>query len=85
MSHHFYGNGSSHSGFAGDREKLNAANTIDGAWILQGGKEFRMAVIVLAAVNLAAAIAMIGNILFDAWTARKWDFETKMQYVLALR
>ena len=79
MSRHFDGNGTGHGGRFRDRENFNAADTINGAWILQGGKGFKTAVIILAAINMAAAIAMIGNILYDAWTMRKWDFETKMQ------
>ena len=79
MGHYFDSNGTDHGGRFLDQENFNAANTINGAWILQGGRQFRTAIIVIAAINLAAAILMIGNILFDAWTMRKWDFETKMQ------
>ena len=79
MIHHFDSNGTDRGGRFLDQENFNAANTINGAWILQGGRQFRTAIIIIAAINLAAAIIMIGNILFDAWTVRKWDFETKMQ------
>ena len=79
MSNHFDGNGTRHGSRFRDQENFNAADTINGAWILQGGEQFKTAVIILAAINMAAAIAMIGNILFDAWTVRKWDFETKTQ------
>ena len=79
MSHRFNGNGTGHGSHFRVQENFNTADTINGAWLLQGGKQFKTAIIVLAAVNMAAAIAMIGNILFDAWTVRKWDFETKMQ------
>ncbi|KAL8789546.1 MAG: hypothetical protein Q9195_006773 [Heterodermia aff. obscurata] len=79
MSRHFDFNATSRGGHFRDQENFNAADTINGAWILQGGKDFRMALIILAAINMAAAIVMIGNILFDAWTVRKWDFETKLQ------
>ena len=79
MGRQFDGNGTSHGGHFRIQENFNTADTINGAWILQGGMQFKTALIVLAAVNTVAAIAMIGNILFDAWTMRKWDFETKAQ------
>ena len=74
-------NSGSHSGDPGQWEMFNTADTIDGAWLLQGGKGFRTAIFVLAAINLTAAVIMIGNILYDAWTVRKWDFETRRRYV----
>lgn len=77
--HYFDGNGTGPRGSFRGRENLNSANTINGAWVLQGGRTFRTTIIVLATINLAAAIAMIANILFDAWTVRRWDFETKKQ------
>lgn len=73
----------SFSGSWGRLRTLNTADTINGAWVLQGGKQFKTAIFVLAAINLAAAVTMIGNILYDAWTVREWDFETKRQYVEA--
>ena len=77
MSHHF--NESDHDNFSRDHHGFNTADTINGAWILQGGRQFRTAVLALAAINMVAAMVMVGNILFDAWSVRKWDFETKMQ------
>ena len=52
---------------------------VSNAWTLEGGPQFRIAIIALAAVNMAAAMAMMGNILYDAWTVRHWDFETKKE------
>lgn len=77
--HHFNGNSTGHRGQFRGRKNLNSADTINGAWVLQGGRTFRTAIVVLAIINLAAAIAMIANILYDAWTIRRWDFETKKQ------
>ena len=80
MSADFNGTGTGHPSSFGDRQNnSNIANTDDGAWILLGGKAFRNAIFVLAAVNLAAAVIMIANILYDAWTVRNWDFETRKQ------
>ena len=69
------------SSFPDGRGNINTADTANGAWILEGGKQFRTAIFVLAAVNLAAAVIMVANILYDAWTVRKWDFETRKQLV----
>lgn len=77
--HRFDGNGTDPRGSFRGGANLNSADTINGAWVLQGGRTFRTAIIVLAIINLAAAVAMIANILFDAWTVRRWDFETKKQ------
>ncbi len=49
---------------------------MNAAWALVGGSWFQIAIIALAAMNLAAGIDMIGIILYDAWTVRKWIFET---------
>lgn len=80
MSADFNGTGTGHPSTFGDRhDSSNTANTGDGAWILLGEKAFKTAIFVLAAVNLAAAVIMIANILYDAWTVRNWDFETRKQ------
>ncbi len=52
------------------------AQQMNAAWALVGGSWFQIAIIALAAMNLAAGIDMIGIILYDAWTVRKWIFET---------
>jgi hypothetical protein len=52
------------------------AQQMNAAWALVRGSWFQIAIIALAAMNLAAAIDMIGIILYDAWTVRKWIFET---------
>ena len=49
------------------------------ALTLEGGSQFLTAIIALSMVNMASALAMIGNILYDAWTVRRWDFETKRE------
>ncbi len=49
---------------------------MNAAWALVGGSCFQIAIIALAALNLAVGIDMIGIILYDAWTVRKWIFET---------
>lgn len=85
MSADFNGTGSGHPSSFGDRpDSSNTASTGDGAWILLGGKSFKIAILVLAAVNLAAAVIMMANILYDAWTVRNWDFETRKQWVKPL-
>ena len=62
--------------------RISLAQQLSDASTLEGGPKFRIAIIALAATNMAAAIFMIGNILYDAWTMRHWDFETRRQYVL---
>ena len=80
MRGNFTGTGTGHrSGFRDAEENFNRVDTINGAWVLQGGKEFKTAILVLAAINLVAAVLMIGNILYDAWAIRRWDFETRKQ------
>ena len=80
MSADFNGTGTGHfSNFGDGHNKSNKFNTGDSAWILIGGKTFKTAIFVLTAVNLAAAVIMIANILYDAWTVRSWDFETRKQ------
>ena len=73
----YHSNGTDHGSFWGG--PFNTAYTVNGAWILQGGKPFRTALLVLAVLNMVAALVMIGNILYDAWAVRKWDFESKLQ------
>ena len=80
MSADFNGTGTGHSiNFGDGQHNSNKFNTGDSAWILIGGKTFKTAIFVLTAVNLAAAVIMIANILYDAWTVRSWDFETRKQ------
>lgn len=78
MNRHFNGS-STHDGFSRVSDQASVPQQVNDAWILEGGHDFRVFVIVLAAVNMASAILMIGNILYDAWTVRYWDFETKRQ------
>ena len=49
------------------------------ALTLEGRSQFLIAIIALSGINMASALAMIGNILYDAWTVRHWDFETKRE------
>lgn len=50
------------------------AQQMDAARTLEGRLRFQIAIIVLTATNLAAAVLMNGNILYDAWTMRQRDF-----------
>jgi len=55
------------------------AQQVDAARALEGGSWFQIAIIALAAMNLAAAIIMFCNILYDTWTVRKWNYESNRQ------
>lgn len=46
------------------------AQQVNSAQLLEGGPRFRTAIIALAAINLAAAIMVMGNILYDTWAVR---------------
>lgn len=70
---------STDDGFAVTTNGGSQAQQVSDAWVLEGGPQFRVAIITLAAINMAAALFMIGNILYDAWIVRHWDFETKRQ------
>lgn len=67
------------NGFSSDTNSTTQAQQIIAALDLEGGPQFQIAVLALAAINLASALAMMGNILYDAWTVRHWDFETKRE------
>ena len=69
-------------GFSSSANSTYQAQQVVDALTLEGGSQFQIAIIALAAVNMASAIAMIGNILYDAWTVRHWDFETKRECVI---
>ena len=66
-------------GFSSTANATIVAQQLIDALTLEGGSQFLIAMIALSAVNMASALAMIGNILYDAWTVRHWDFETKRE------
>ena len=46
-------------------------------WIAAGGDQFDLAILILASINIAAAILMIGSIIYEAWSKKEWDFYPK--------
>lgn len=45
-------------------------------WIA-GGDQFDLAILILASINVAAAVLMIGSIIYEAWSKKEWDFYPK--------
>lgn len=43
-------------------------------WLDHGGQRFDLAILVIAALNIAAAVLMVGGIMYDSWLNREWDF-----------
>lgn len=43
-------------------------------WLDHGGQRFNLAILVIAALNIAAAVLMVGGIMYDSWLNREWDF-----------
>lgn len=46
-------------------------------WIAEGGDRFDLAILILASINVAAAVLMIASIIYEAWSKREWDFYPK--------
>lgn len=43
-------------------------------WLDRGGKRFDLAILIIAALNIAAAVLMVCGIMYDSWLNREWDF-----------
>ena len=43
-------------------------------WLAEGGQGFGLPVLILAVVNVFAAVLTIGSICYNAWSRREWDF-----------
>ncbi|MCJ1465056.1 hypothetical protein MMC07_003672 [Pseudocyphellaria aurata] len=46
-------------------------------WTTEGGERFDLAILILASINVTAAVLMIGNITYEAWSKKEWDFYPK--------
>lgn len=46
-------------------------------WIAERGDHFDLAILILASINVAAAVLMIGSIIYEAWSQKEWDFYPK--------
>lgn len=49
---------------------------LEGDWIAEGDR-FNLAILILASINVTAAVLTIGSILYDAWSKKEWDFYPK--------
>lgn len=52
-------------------------NRLKDDWIAEGGDRFGLAILILASINVAAAVLMIGSIIYEAWSKKEWDFYPK--------
>lgn len=43
-------------------------------WLDRGGQRFDLAILIIAALNISAAVLMVGGIMYDSWLNREWDF-----------
>lgn len=43
-------------------------------WLERGGQRFDLAILIIAALNIAAAILMVCGIMYYSWLNREWDF-----------
>lgn len=48
-----------------------------------GGHSFDLAILILASVNILAAVLTVGSIFYNAWFTREWDFWPKTRYVFS--
>lgn len=52
-------------------------NRLRGYWIAEGGDRFDLAILILASINVVAAVSMIASIIYEAWSKKEWDFYPK--------
>lgn len=52
-------------------------------WLSDGGHSFDVAILILASVNLLAAVLTVGSIFYNAWSTKEWDFYPKTRFVLS--
>lgn len=53
-------------------------------WLSNGGHKFDLAILILASVNILAAILTVGSIFYNAWSIKEWDFYPKTRFVGSL-
>lgn len=52
-------------------------NRLEENWTTEGGDRFDLAILILASINVAAAVLMTGSIIYEAWSKKEWDFYPK--------
>lgn len=50
-------------------------------WLSDGGHNFDLAILILASVNILAAVLTVASIFYNAWSTKEWDFYPKTRYV----
>lgn len=50
-------------------------------WLSDGGHNFDLAILILASVNIFAAVLTVGSIFYNAWSTKEWDFYPKTRFV----
>lgn len=43
-------------------------------WLDPEGQRFDLAILIIAALNISAAVLMVCGIMYDSWLNREWDF-----------
>lgn len=47
---------------------------IEQDWLDRGGQRFDLVILIVAALNISAAVWMVCGIMYDSWLNREWDF-----------
>lgn len=59
----------------------NGTQSLVEALALQGGSRFRIATLILAAINVLSAVILVGSIFFDAWIMNKRNTSKVLKYI----
>lgn len=49
-------------------------NGIKQDWFDHGGQRFDLTILIIATLNIAAAVLMVCGIMYNSWLNREWDF-----------
>lgn len=52
-------------------------NRLKDEWLAEGGNRFGVTILILASINVAAAVLTIGSMIYQAWSKKEWDFYPK--------
>lgn len=66
-----------------DRTQVTMIEATAQKWLSDGGHNFDLAILILASVNILAAVLTVGSIFYNAWSTKEWDFYPKTRLVLS--
>ena len=64
-----------------DRPQVIMIEVTANDWLSKGGHKFDLAILILASVNILAAVLNVGSIFYNAWSTKEWDFYPKTRFV----